>query len=1052
MEEREQEIDGATRAGSAMAAFSIRRPVTVAMVFVSLLVLGFISIGRIPLVFLPNVTFPALFVYVPYSNASPEQLQQSITKPIEEVLATISGIERMSSTSGADFGQVAVFFDWNTDISIVRAEIREKIDQVRADLPDDVRQVLVRGFDTDDIPIIEGVISSKRDLHSAYDFLDRKLKKPLERIPGVAETQLWGVNRQQLDVYLRTDDLKRYQVDVGRLNRTLNSVNTNVSLGVIDDGGARHGAISKSAITSIDDIARFPVNDRGLLLGDVADIVFDEPIRNSGQHLNGEYAIGFSVLKSSEANTVETVENAKALIDSLSEDPELEGLELYIWHDARKEIVGALSGLLEAGTIGAGLAVFTLFLFLRRIGPSLAIGAAIPFSVIATIGFLYLGGGTLNLLSMMGLMLAAGMLVDNAVVVLESIYQKLEKGLPPFEAATQGAGEVTTAVVAATLTTIIVFVPLVFGSNSELSVMFKHAGAAIIIALLCSLFVSLTVMPLMTARLGRFARFFTIAQSASGRGPMTEAYLRAVRWPLRRRFLTGFVLAPGLVIASAVVLVKFVPDNTPDAQEGMRIDIQYDFSENFHYAKIEHDYIGPVEAFLAKNKERFKISDYMSQYSNNGAHSMAFFDADSITIEELQQVRDQIKDELPVIPGAEIRLSGGGENGGDSWITANILGDDPSELARISAELRVLLQQNPKFAEVQTDAQEAREEVKIRLDRDRASKYGLSPQEVSQVLNIVVRAQQMRGFRTDQGEVEMWLRLDPADMQSMNDLQGITVGSAGDGTPISLAQVAEISVGTAPGSIGRENRQTYTFLAARWNGDSRDEGQKAFQDLLNSYVYPTGYGWSFGFFTQRGESEDKEAIFNLLLSLFMVYFVMASLFESLSHPFSIMLSLPFAIVGVAGMLWATHTPFNLMAIIGGLILIGIVVNNGIVLIDHINNLRRGGMSREQAVIEGCRERLRPIAMTAVTTLVGMAPLAFGESSLAGMRYFPMARTIMGGLLTSTVLTLIVLPTYYTLVDDFGLYLGRLWFVTSPDREQAPAGGDWVSLDLPRIDS
>ncbi len=1040
--ERGHENDGAAQAGSAIAAFSIRRPVTIAMVFVSLLVMGFISIGRIPLVLLPSVTFPGLFVYVPYSNATPEQIQQSITKPLEEVLATISGVERMSSTSGADFSQVAVFFDWNTDISIARAEIREKIDQVRADLPDDVRQVMVRGFDTDDIPIIEGVISSKRDLHSDYDFLDRKLKKPLERIPGVAETQLWGLNRQQLDVYLRTDDLKRYQVDVGRLYRTLNSVNTNISLGMVEDGGSRHGAISKSAITSVDDIAQFPINERGLRLGQVADIVFDEPIRNNGQHLNGEYAIGFSVIKSSEANTVDTVEKAKALIDSLSEDPELEGLEVYIWHDARKEIVESLSGLLGAGTIGAGLAVFTLFLFLRRIGPSLAIGAAIPFSVIATIGFLYLGGGTLNLLSMMGLMLAAGMLVDNAVVVLESIYQKLEKGLPPFEAAKQGAGEVTTAVIAATLTTIIVFVPLVFGSNSELSVMFKHAGIAIIVALLCSLFVSLTVIPLMTARLGRFTRFFTIgSQSASGNGPITEAYLHAVRWPLRRRFLTGFVLAPGLVMASAFVLKNVVPDNTPDAQEGMRIDIQYEFSENFHYVKIENDYVDPIEQFLAKNKERFKISDYMSQYSNNSARSMVFFDADTITVKELQQVRDQIRDELPVIPGAEIRISGGGENGGDSWITANILGDDPSELARISAELRVLLQQNPQFTEVQTNARQAREEVKIRLDRDRARKYGLSPQDVSQVLNIVVRAQQMRGFRTEKGEVEMWLRLDPTDMQRISDLKGITVGAAGDGTPISLGQVADISVGTAPGSIGRENRQTYSFLAARWNGDSRAEGQKAFQDLLNSYAYPTGYGWSFGFYTQQGQSQDKEAIFNLLLSLFMVYFVMASLFESLSHPFSIMLSLPFAIVGVAGMLWVTHTPFNIMAVIGGLVLIGIVVNNGIVLIDHINNLRRRGMSREKAVIEGCRERLRPIAMTAATTIVGMVPLAFGDSSLAGMRYFPMARTIMGGLLASTVLTLVVLPTYYTLVDDFGVYLSRLWFVTSPDREHAPAEGD-----------
>lgn len=1039
MEQRppEQSPDAASQAGAAIASFSIRRPVTIAMVFVSLLALGFISLGRIPLVLLPNVTFPGLFVYVPYANATPEQIQEAITKPIEETLATLSGVERMSSTSGADFAQIAVFFDFETDIGAARAGIREKLDQIRSDLPDDIRQIMVRGFDTDDIPIMEGIISSKRDLHSDYDFLDRKLKKPLERLPGVAEAELWGLNRQQLDIYLRIDDIKRYGVDVGRIFRTLNAVNTNVSLGMVNDGDARHGAISRSAIESVDQVSEFPVNEQGLRLGQIADIVFDEPIRNNGQHLNGEYSVGFSVRKSSEANTVDTVERAQALIDALESDPEFEGLEVFLWHDARKEIVDSLGGLLSSGTVGAGLAVLTLLFFLRRLGPSLVIGLAIPFSVIATVGFLYLGGGSLNLLSMMGLMLATGMLVDNAVVVLESIYQKLELGLAPVEAARQGAGDVTTAVIAATLTTIIVFVPLVFGSGSQFTIWFAYAGAAIIVALLCSLFVSLTVMPLVAAHFGRFGGFFAGGGAAGGKGRVTEAYLRAVRWPLQRRVLTGFVLAPALVAASVVVLKNFVPDNTADAQEGMRLDLQYDFTENYHYAKIERDYVGPVEEFIADNSERFKIADYMSRYGNGWARSTVFFDPDLISAVELQQAREDIGKELPVVPGVEVRLTGG-EGGGDAWVTANIIGDDPSELGRIAAELREQLLGNDRFGEVNTSAREAREEVRITLDRDLTRKYGLSSQAVSQVLGIVVRASQLRGFRTEKGEVEMWLRIDPADMQSIEDLKSVTVGASRGGTPISLDQVARISIGQTPGSIDREDRNTYTFLAARWNGDSMAEGREAFTAALNEYEYPTGYGWSFGFFTARGDADNADALFNLLLSLFMVYFVMASLFESLSHPFSIMLSLPFAIVGVAGMLWATHTPFNLMAVIGGLVLIGIVVNNGIVLIDHINNLRRKGLSREEAVIAGCRERFRPIIMTAVTTIVGLLPLAFGDSGLLGMRYFPMARTIMGGLIASTVLTLVVLPTYYTLVDDFGAFLKRLWITTGPSAEPSSA--------------
>jgi HAE1 family hydrophobic/amphiphilic exporter-1 len=299
----------------------------------------------------------------------------------------------------------------------------------------------------------------------------------------------------------------------------------------------------------------------------------------------------------------------------------------------------------------------------------------------------------------------------------------------------------------------------------------------------------------------------------------------------------------------------------------------------------------------------------------------------------------------------------------------------------------------------------------------------------------------VRSFPTPEGEIEIWVKMHPDDLGDLSDLKSIIVGAGPGGEEISLAQVADFRMEQMPGRIERENRRTNSQLFVVYTGQNKEEGRKIVSNLMDGLNYPMGYGWSFGFWTQRENQENMDFVFNILVALFMVYFVMASLFESLAHPFSIMLSLPFAIVGVAWFLYFTNTPFNMMAWIGMMVLIGIVVNNGIVLIDHINNLRRGGMSREKAVIEGCRERLRPIAMTAATTIVGMVPLAFGESSLAGMRYFPMARTIMGGLLASTVLTLIVLPTYYTLVDDFGVYLNRLWFAASPNRRQAPVEGD-----------
>jgi HAE1 family hydrophobic/amphiphilic exporter-1 len=284
----------------------------------------------------------------------------------------------------------------------------------------------------------------------------------------------------------------------------------------------------------------------------------------------------------------------------------------------------------------------------------------------------------------------------------------------------------------------------------------------------------------------------------------------------------------------------------------------------------------------------------------------------------------------------------------------------------------------------------------------------------------------VRGFRTPEGEVEMWVRMDPADLQNLNDLESVIVGAGPAGEPIELRQVASFGIEKIPARIRREDRRSFTYVNGVYTGEKREEGQKIFTQILNDYPYPEGYGWSFGFWTQRQQQENQEFVFNILLALFMVYFVMASLFESLAHPFAIMFSLPFAIVGVALFLWATRSPFNVMGWIGTLVLIGIVVNNGIVLIDHINNLRRKGMERAEAIREGCRERLRPIVMTAATTVVGLIPLAFGDQGFFDMKYFPMARTVMGGLMASTVLTLIVLPTYYTLMDDLAVWCRRVW--------------------------
>ncbi len=1034
-----------------LSAFSIQYPVTICMVLISFLVLGGVSIGRIPLVLFPNINEPQIRVVVPYPNATPEQVLESITKPLEEALATIPNVTRISSSAGANQAFVGLAFDWGQDFEYLRSEVRAKVEHARADLPDDVDQIFVQNFSTDDIPIIEGRIASGRDLRGSYDFLDLKIKKPLERVPGVAEVTIGGVERRQIEIDLRLDDLKKHQVDVSALFGKLDGANLNMSLGKVDEGGYRYGVATRGAVSSIQQLREFPIDAAGLQLQDIAQVEFQEPALDYGRHLNGEYAISLEIRKASDANTVDTVSRVREEIERLNSDPSLQGIEVLIWHDSGREITKSLSGLLNAGLLGALLAVLVLFLFLRRWGPTLAIGSAIPFSVIAAVGFLYLFGNTLNVLTMMGLMLSTGMLVDNAVVVLESIFRRLELGDDRMRAARRGSQEVVMAVVASTLTSVIIFVPLVFGKRSDLSVFLGHTGTAIIITLFCSLFISLTFIPLGVARLIKIdvtkkswldKLLWTWKSRRSRAGADTgprfiDRYSRLMEWTLSHRKVVALV-SLALVVVSFQVLGN-LPDSSPEAQERRELMIDYDFSESYHYAKIEGDYVDRVEEFLFANRERFKIKDVYSWYSNNEANTRLYFDTDRLTPGELTEIRQQISDGLPVIPGAEIRLGRqeGAQN--DNWYGVNIYGDDSVVLQQLAGQVRRELLADGEFVEVHTGLDRAQEEVQIVLDRVVAQKYGVSPQSVAQLLGIVLRGRKVRGFRTPEGEVEIWVKLRSEDRENLNDLKSIVVGGGPQGQEILLSQVADFGIVKTPGSINRENRQTYTGIFTNYGGPQREEGKKRIETIMNDLPMPSGYGWSFGFWTQRHDEESQDFAFNLLLALFMVYFVMASLFESLAHPFSIMISLLFAFVGVAWFLLITGTPFNIMAMIGSLILVGIVVNNGIVLIDHINNLRREGLDRRSAILRGCRDRFRPILMTATTTVVGLIPLAMGNTSLFELRYFPMARTVMGGLIASTALTLVVLPTVYTLVDDLGIGLRRIW-ASSGRRAGVPEAG------------
>jgi HAE1 family hydrophobic/amphiphilic exporter-1 len=1025
----EQEQQGKRGVGERVAAYSVAHPVTVVMVFICMTVLGAVSITRIPVVLTPDVSFPFVEVYVPYPNATPGQVLESIAKPVEEALSTVPKVQRITTRAGSDGAFVGLGLDWGQDVDMLLADVREKMDGIRGELPSDVQRFFIRNWSTNDQPIMAFQFSSKHDLRTAFDLLDTKIKRPLERVPGVAEVELFGATKRDVSIYLRLDDIKRHKVDVGALFRNIDNANLNVTLGRVDDGRHSYDAITRGVLTSLDQIREFPANTNGIRLEQVADVYFDAPAPTRSRHLNGKYAVGIDIRKTSQANTVDTVARIRDRMEEIKKDPSLSGINFQMFWDAGEQITRSINGLVEAGFYGALLAVAVLYLYLRRLSPTLVIGLAIPFSIICTIGFLYLLGKTLNVLSMMGLMLACGMLVDNAVVVLESIYQKLEAGMDRVSAAIQGTKEVVGAVVAATMTSIIIFVPLVFGKKTNLSIWLSDTGVSVMISLACSLFISLTLIPLAVAKWLPARHLQFAKQSGERRHRVRDGYLKTVAWSLRHPFLAGFVIVP-LIVGVSIHRMGKIPDNSPEAQDLQDLSINYEFSENFHYKKVEETYVNPVEQYLLNNSDKYKIENVSTWYGNNSAFTRVQFDKERISLEELKTIREQISKGLPVIPGAEIKL--GQQEGADNqnWLGINIYGDDPARLQELSRDARTRLRQRPGFNEIHTDSDRGAEEVQVRMEREVARKFGISTQQIANVLNVVVRGQQIRGFRTRDGEVEIWMRLQNSDRSDINDLRSITVGNS-NGRDITLDQVARLNIVKTPNNIRREDRRTFTMMFVNYSGEKKDEGKKIVTEVMDTLNYPQGYGWSYGFWTRREQNEDNEFMFNIVVALFMVYFLMASLFESISHPFAIMLSLPFALVGVVWLLLATGTPFNLMARIGLMVLVGVVVNNGIVLLDHVNNLRRAGMDRAEAIMAGCKERFRPILMTASTTVIGLVPLALGTSGIFELRYFPLARTVMGGLLSSTILTLIVLPVFYMLFDDLAAWVRNVWAASTP---------------------
>ena len=1078
---------------------SIRRRVTIAMFTVAVILFGGVSLSRLSINLLPDLTFPTLTVRTEYVGAAPAEIENLISKPVEEALGVVKNLVKMESISRTGQSDIVLEFAWGSDIDIARMEVREKLDALQ--LPLEAERPVILRFDPSLDPImrfglylddsdplvasadssiittaatVENFDLSEEDLKLIRRYADEQLKKDLESIPGVAAVKISGGMEDEVQVLIDQDKVSQLGISINQVVNVLNSENVNLSGGRLEEGTQEYLVRTVNEFGSVDEIGNVIIDQSGITpiyLRDIADVRMGYKEREAITRIDGREAVEIAIYKEGDANTVNVARNIDLRLNRIQE--ELPGeMKLINVYNQSTFIQSAVDEVVNAGLIGGVLAILILFFFLRNFRTTLIISVSIPVSVIATFNMMFGFDLTLNIMSLGGLALGIGLLVDNSIVVLENIARHREMGKDIPTAARDGASEVSQAVVASTLTTIAVFFPLVFvqGIAGQL---FSDQALTVTFSLLASLLVAITLIPMLASlgqkneeeenlteqkppaktAFGRISRkvlgfIFTtipafiswiIVKAVKFLGQairiilspfsrsiqwvldgLTHQYPLFLQWALRSKALVIFMAL--MIFGGTMMLVpRLGVELIPQLSQG-EFNVEFKLAPGTPLeqtdgvlSRLQRSALGDetINTTFAVAGTGNRMDANPDQGGENwGEVHVALVAEPGEGTEEraMQTMRSVLEKE----PGVQYEFNYPTLFTFDTPVEIEISGYDLDKLKRLSQDIAAELDQSGRFADVKSTMEQGNPEVQIYFDRERSAALGLAVSDVARRVVSNVRGDIATRYSWRDRKIDVLVRVQEEDRANIDRIKELVVNPESD-RPIPLSMVADVVVDIGPGEIRRIGQERVALVSANLNYGDLGTAADEINEIIDAAQIPPGFDIKLGGQSEEMNNSFRSLLMALLLAVFLVYLIMASQFESLLHPFVIFFSIPLALVGAVLGLWLTGSTISVVVFIGLILLAGIVVNNAIVLVDLINQLRQQGTPKAEAIVEAGRLRLRPILMTTLTTTLGLLPMALGFGEGAEIRA-PMAITVIGGLLISTILTLVVIPVMYMVLD------------------------------------